>query len=298
MGRAEKLKKIMNLDGIDIFVKVVQAGSFTSAAKQLNMPITTVSGKVAALEKRLGITLLHRTTRKLNLTDSGEVFFKHCEKALDEIKAGESELSQSKSEIEGVLKITASLDVSQTLLPPILRDYLKRYPKVKIELIVTNRQVDLISEGIDLALRVGKLKDSTLMAKKFMEAQACLWASPTYIKKHGSPQHPKQLAEHTFIEFSRTPKKIRLTKNQSVVEVETSGQIIVDDMSTLKSFVLAGDGIGTIPNFICESEEKNGQLVRILPSWTWGSFNLSFVYPPQRFVSAKVRSFIEFATQK
>lgn len=289
----------MNLDGIDVFVKVVQCGSFTQAAQLLNMPITTVSGKVANLEKRLGITLLNRTTRKLHLTENGGVFFKRCVAALDEIKAGENELSTSKSELEGVLKITSSLDVGQFLLPPIMRSFLKEHPKLQIELSLTNRIVDLVGEGVDLAIRIGKLKDSTLIARKFIEAQGCLWASPSYIKKYGQPQQPKQLKEHKFIKFSRVEKNMKLNKNGVTVEIEnTTGQIIVDDMSTLKTFVLAGDGIGLIPDFLCEEEELSGKLVRLMPSWVSGSIELSFVYPPQRFVSPKVRAFIEWAQKK
>ena len=242
----------MNLDGIDVFVKVVQSGSFTQAAKLLSMPITTVSGKVASLEKRLGITLLNRTTRKLHLTENGEAFFKRCVTAMAEIQAGENELSTSKSELEGLLRITSSLDVGQILLPPIMRSFLKEHPKLQIELSLTNRIVDLVGEGIDLAIRIGKLKDSTLIARKFIDAQGCLWASPSYVKKFGQPLQPKQLKEHKFVNFSRVDSKLKLTKNNVVVEVEPTGQIIVDDMSTLKTFVLGGDGIGMIPNFLCE----------------------------------------------
>ena len=285
----------MNLDGIDVFVKVVQSGSFTQAAKLLNMPITTVSGKVANLEKRLGITLLNRTTRKLHLTENGEAFFKRCVTAMAEIQAGENELSTSKSELEGLLRITSSLDVGQILLPPIMRSFLKEHPKLQIELSLTNRVVDLVGEGVDLAIRIGKLKDSTLIARKFIDAQGCLWASPSYVKKYGQPQQPKQLKEHKFVNFSRVGNSIKLTKNNVVVEVESTGQIIVDDMSTLKTFVLGGDGIGMIPNFLCEEEEASGKLVRILPTWISGGISLSFVYPPQRFVSPKVRAFIEWA---
>lgn len=288
----------MNLDGIDVFVKVVQSGSFTQAAKLLNMPITTVSGKVASLEKRLGITLLNRTTRKLHLTENGEAFFKRCVAAMAEIQAGENELSTSKSELEGLLKITSSLDVGQILLPPLMRSFLKEHPKLQIELSLTNRIVDLVGEGVDLAIRIGKLKDSTLIARKFIDAQGCLWASPSYIKKFGQPQQPKQLKEHKFVNFSRVDSKIKLTKNNVVIEVEPIGQIKVDDMSTLKTFVLGGDGIGLIPDFLCEEEEASGKLVRIMPTWTSGMISLSFVYPPQRFVSPKVRAFIEWAQKK
>ena len=179
-----------------------------------------------------------------------------------------------------------------------MRSFLKEHPKLQIELSLTNRVVDLVGEGIDLAIRIGKLKDSTLIARKFIDAQGCLWASASYVKKHGQPQQPKQLKEHKFVRFSRDENKIKLTKNNVTVVIEPTGQIIVDDMSTLKTFVLGGDGVGMIPHFLCEEEEQSGKLIRILPTWTSGTISLSFVYPPQRFVSPKVRAFIEWAQNK
>ena len=288
----------MNLDGIDVFVKVVQVGSFSGAAKLLKMPVTTVSGKVAALEKRLGTTLIHRTTRKLNVTQAGAAFFQRCVKALDEISAGESELENVKTEPEGVLKITTVADIGHTLLPPIISGYLKKYPKMKIELILTSRIVDLVGEGVDLAIRIGKLKDSTMMSKQYRESKGGLWATPAYIKKHGLPSHPRDLKKHNFIKFSAAFNPIKITNGKETIEVIVDGKITVDDMQAVKSFTLQGEGIGMISNFLCENEEASGKLIKILPSWNWASFFLlTFVYPPQRFVSPKVQSFIEWCSK-
>ncbi len=285
----------MNLDGIDVFVKVIQAGSFSGAAKLLKMPVTTVSGKVAALEKRLGTTLIHRTTRKLSLTQSGTAFFHRCVKALDEISAGENEIENVKSEPEGLLKITTVADIGHTLLPSIISGYLKKYPKMKVELILTSRIVDLVSEGVDLAIRIGKLKDSTMMSKQYRESKGCLWATPGYIKKYGMPTHPRELKKHNFIKFENSFNPLKLTNGKEIIEVVLDGRVSVDDMQAAKTFTLQGEGIGLVSNFLCESEEANGKLIRILPAWSWANFSiLTFVYPPQRFVSPKVQSFIEW----
>lgn len=288
----------MNLDGIDVFVKVIQAGSFSGAARLLGMPTTTVSGKVAALEKRLGTTLIHRTTRKLSVTTAGEAFFQRCVKALDEISAGESEIENVKSEPEGLLKITTVADIGHTLLPPIINGYLKKYPKMKIELILTNRLVDLVSEGVDLAIRIGKLKDSTMMSKQFLESRGHLWATPAYLKKYGIPNHPRDLKKHQFIKFSSSFDPIVLTNGKESFDVSPQGRITVDDMQAMKTFTLANEAIGIIPQFLCEKEEASGKLIKILPHWSWAVyFLLTFVYPPQRFVSPKVQSFIEWCSK-
>jgi DNA-binding transcriptional LysR family regulator len=288
----------MNLDGIDVFVKVVQVGSFSGAAKILSMPVTTASGKVAALEKRLGTTLIHRTTRKLNVTQAGEAFFQRCVKALDEIVAGENELDTVKAGPEGLLRITTVADVGNILLPRYIDSYLKKYPKMSVELILTNRVVDLVGEGVDLAIRVGKLKDSTMISKRFLETKGGLVATPGYLKKYGIPLNPRDLKKHQFIKFSSGFSPLTLTNGKEHFELTPTGRIMVDDMQASKAFVLQGEGIGMLPSFLCEQELKNKKLVKITPSWNWNIyFTLSFVYPAQRFVSPKVQSFIEWCSK-
>ncbi len=154
----------MDLDAVEVFVKVVQARSFTRAARELSMPNTTVSSKIARLEKRLGTTLLQRTTRKLHITSARQAYFEHCVQGLDHIRAGECELESKAREPDGTLRITAASDIAHTLSPPIISAFLDRYPKVGVELIITSRFVDLLSEGVDLAVRPGPLKDSSLIS--------------------------------------------------------------------------------------------------------------------------------------
>jgi DNA-binding transcriptional LysR family regulator len=288
-----------NLDGIDVFVKVVQCGSFSGAARILGMPVTTVSGKVASLEKRLGITLIHRTTRKLSVTQAGDAFFKRCVRALEEVEAGKREIATTKSEPEGLLRITTPPDLGYSLLPPIIRTYLRTYPKMRAELLLTNRVVDLVGEGVDLAIRVGTLKDSSLIAKKFLDVQSALWASSSYVKKNGLPRHPKDLIQHDCITFKFTPEVFNLSNGRESLKVSIVPKIIVDDIEALKVFVVGGDGIGMIPSLICKSEVASGKIVRVLPAWELASPNIGvyFVYPPQRFVSPKIQSFIEMANR-
>ena len=285
----------MSLDGIEVFVKVVQVGSFSGAAKLLGMPTTTLSGKIQALERRLGTTLIHRTTRKLSVTEAGSAYYQRCQKALEEIKAGENELANVKHELEGTLKITTVPDLGHSFLPYYVKGYLEAHPKMNIELVLTNRVVDLVAEGVDLAFRLGNLKDSSLIARRFTELKGSLWATPAYIKKYGIPNHPKDLKKHPFVKFSSAFNPLILTNGKDEYEVYPIGNISVDDMQSAKSFTLESMGMGLIPDYLCIQEEKNKKLIKILPKWTWKAFvTVNFVYPPQRFISPKTQSFIEW----
>src|SRR5688572_24464247 len=284
----------MDLNAIAVFVKVVQAGSFSRAARLLGMPNTTVSAKVARLEKHLGVTLIQRTTRKLNVTPQGRAYFDHCVNGLEELAAGESLLTSASGEPTGLLRITAPVDVGHHVLPRIVREYLRAHPKVRVELLITNRRVDLVAEGVDLAIRAGELKDSTLVARPFITYQGGLWASCTYVASRGEPKTPDELARHDGLFFSRLPREaLRLASGRKKAEVPLSWRIAADDLETLRAFVLQGDGIGAMPDYLVR--DHAGEVVRILPDWSWTRAALSFVYPGRRFVPPAVRSFIDAA---
>ena len=289
----------MSLEGIDVFVKVIQTGSFTKAAKALKKPITSVSDKVAQLEKRLGVTLIHRTTRQLKLTSVGEAYYDKCVKALEEFESAESELQVSKVDPQGRLRMTMSVDVGHSVTPQLVNRYLHKYPNVKVELIVTNRMVDLVGEGVDLAIRIGKLSDSTHKVRKFLETTASFWATPEFIKKNGLPQNPKQLEKLHYIFFPfQKGGVVDVSRGKEKLKLNLQSRLQADDLETIKQIVLESMGFGLLPNFICEREEKSGRLVRILPEWTWGKIALSFVYPDQKFVSQNVKAFIDLALQE
>lgn len=286
----------MSLEGIDIFVKVIQLGSFTKAAKALGRPTTTVSDKVAQLEKRLGVTLIHRTTRQLKLTPAGEMYFKKCEQALRDFEGAEQDLSSVKSEPQGRLRISVAVDVGHTIAPGLISRFVTKYPKVNVELNVTNKMVDLLAEGIDLAIRVGDVKDSTFRARKFLETTASFFASPELIKKIGPAHTPKHLEKFPYIKFFLdTGAGAELQRGKEKIKLNLKHKIMVDDLETIKKLVVNAQGIGLIPNYICEKEVQNGTLVRLLPEWTRGKIVLSFVYPPTRYVSPNVKAFIDLA---
>ncbi|WP_413613256.1 LysR family transcriptional regulator [Bdellovibrio sp. HCB-110] len=288
----------MDLNEVAIFVKVVQVGSFHQAAKLLDMPNSTVSAKVSALEKRLGVTLLHRTTRKLQVTQAGQAFYARSLHAIQELQGAEEEVTSNQGEPQGTLRLTAPTALGSTLLPEVVSLCMKKHPKIHIELIFADRMVDLITEGVDLAIRAGELSDSSLVAKKLGVGYFAPFASAAYLKAHGTPTHPKELREHTCLQFAPLGKEKweLVNKAKSKVTVPMPGKLIADDLNVIKDLVLSGEGIALLPTFICESETKRSKVVRILPEWRSDVRPISFVYPPQKFVNPKLKAFIEIAT--
>lgn len=288
----------MNLDDIAVFVRVVESGSFSAAARRLGMPKATVSARVARLEKRLGLTLIQRTTRKLRITDAGEQYFRHCAEAIREVELAEAELQSTSGKPSGVLKVTAPVDVGHTLLPRIVNAYAAKYSDISVELLITNRVVDLVGEGIDLAIRPSQvLKDSTLIAQRFFELGSNLWASPRYLEQVGALTHPRDLQAATILGFLPL-SSIVLTNGKADVQVPMTGRIRADDFETVKALVLLGEGIAWLPNFLAEEAARAGTLVAALPQWRpkeKGAFY--FVYVGRKYGLPKVQAFIETALE-
>jgi DNA-binding transcriptional LysR family regulator len=285
----------MDLDAIAVFVKVVQAGSFSRAARLLGMPNTTVSAKVARLEKDLGVTLIRRTTRRLYVTPAGQAFFARSVRGLAEIETARAEISSARIEPCGLLRISVAGDVAHSLLPPLITRFVREYPEVRVDMIVTNRAVDLVGEGVDLAIRAGELKDSTLVVRKFLPITGGLWASAAYLTQRGRPRTPSDLEKHDCLVFARFDlRSLTLTDAGHSVEVSLKGRIVVDDLETLRELAALGNGIAPLPDFLA-GKGDGAKLERVLPRWTWTRGALSFVYPSQPFVPANVRAFIDLA---
>jgi DNA-binding transcriptional LysR family regulator len=262
------------------------------------MPNSTVSAKVAALEKRLGVTLLQRTTRRLHLTEPGAGYFRRCLQALEGLQAAESELESERSETKGVLRLTAPVELGRSALPPVLDVLMKRHPAIEIDLIITNRLVDLVAENIDVAVRAGPLKDSGLIAKRFVLGQFGLWASPSYLKDNSVPRNPDELKEHSCLQFAPfTGRKLQLTNGRERAQIALAGRITADDFEALRALAVLGWGIALLPSFLCAEEVKERKLVSVLPNWRGDSVTISVVYPAQRFVSPKIRAFITAAEE-
>lgn len=286
------------LDGIDVFVEVADAKSFTGAAKRLGMPTTTVSAKIARLEDRLGATLLRRTTRKISLTEAGERYYADCAPALKAVERAEASLRNDISEPSGTLRMTAPPDIAQMVLGPVLDVYLERYPEVEPELRVTNSFADLIADKIDLAVRVGQLEDSSLVVRKLTTGRLSMWAAPAYIADHGLPESPEDLDQHRMIWLHTRQKSIDLSHPQGGrISLTSKGWLDVDDLQTLRHYVQSGLGIGLLPRFDIPGCPAFADLTQVLPGYETDAFSAVFAYPRQNFVPVTVRSFIDTALE-
>jgi DNA-binding transcriptional LysR family regulator len=282
----------MRIDEISVFVQVLEAGSFTGAARKLQMPTTTVSAKVAALERRLGVTLIQRTTRKLRVTPAGQAYFERCRAGLREIETAEAELVAETGGMSGLLKLTAAFDTAQSLLPPIIGAFREAFPNVSVELVVTNRVVDLVAEGIDLAIRVGPLQDSSLVTRSFVAGPSGLFASQGYLDRRGVPASLEDLSDHDLIGFTKSwARPLPMLMDDRKVSIDMSGALACDDLLTVRTFVAMGLGIGFLPGYLADQMG----LVRVLPALRSPLTGLYFAYPAQKFVPARVREFIAFA---
>jgi DNA-binding transcriptional LysR family regulator len=281
----------MDLNRVAAFVRVVLDGSFTSAAQTLGLPKSSISRSVAQLEQDLGIRLLHRTTRQLHLTDAGAAFYERVSRALGDIDEARTAASDTQREPSGAVRVTAPVDLGLWVLAPMVARFVRKHPKIRVEVALTGRVVDLMAEGFDLAVRAGPLRDSSLIARRIGELQSAPYASPKYLARRGAPASVADLAEHDCVLFRSTSGKATWelsNEGGQAASVVVSGNVATDDLSFVRRAVLAGAGIGLLPSFLCGRAELAGRLVRVLPAWVLNGAVLHLAYPSARFVPQRV----------
>ena len=289
----------MDLNESAVFVKVVEAGGFSAAARLLGLPTSTVSTRIARLEKRLGVTLLQRTTRRLHLTDSGSLYYRHAAAGLGHMLDAEAAVMASVGEPQGLLRVTAPADIGDGILSAIVRQLCRNHPKVGVDMVLTNRYVDLVAEAVDVAIRTGHLKDSTLIAKNVGTACWAPFASPDYLASAPPPASPPALRQHNCLQFSPLGKESwTLSDSTGSVTVPMAGQVMVNDVRVVHAMTLAGQGIALLPIHLCREECADGRLLRVLPEWRARADPLYIVYPGQRFIPPKLRAFVDCAGQE
>jgi DNA-binding transcriptional LysR family regulator len=288
----------MDLNEIAVFARVVQDGSFTTAAASLGMPKSTVSRKVSDLEERLKSRLLQRTTRKLSLTDVGRTYYEYCARIVGEIEDAERAVSSLQEAPRGLLRVTAPVNVA--FLGPIVADYLKRYPEVRLELFCTGRSVDLVEERFDLGIRAGALADSTLIARSLGSVKWFLVATPAYLKKRRRPRLPADLQQHDCFIFGAglAGAGVELDNGGQSAHVALSPRMLVSDMDVLRASVNADLGIGLLPAFLCVEDLRARRLERVLGKWNAPPTPVHVVYPSTRHVSPKVKSFVDHLQER
>ncbi|MFQ6333884.1 LysR family transcriptional regulator [Methylophilus sp. 3sh_L] len=286
----------MDFNEAAVFVRVVQAGSFSAAARQLGLPTSTVSTRVARLEQRLGVTLLQRTTRRLHLTEAGSLYFEHASTGLGYLMEAEAALDEARQQPQGTLKMTAPADLGDALFGHLLAETQQRYPALSLELWLTERYVDLVAEGVDVAIRMGELRDSSLIAKSLGTIQWALFASPTYLQQAKPMTSPVELAKHPCVQFTPMGRHHwDLQRGMNDIRVPLPGRLLVNNIGVVKTMAENGQGVALLPTFICQSSVQQGGLQRILPEWRGQADAVHLVYPKQRFMPPKLRGFIDLS---
>jgi DNA-binding transcriptional LysR family regulator len=291
---------MIDLNSLAIFAKVVETRSFSEAARRLKMPISTVSRRVAELEDQLGVGLLERSTRNLRPTDVGAEVFEHAQRSAEISEAVDSIVSNQSSTVSGILRLSAPPSISDTLLVPLVSAFQASYPDVRVQILVTDRFVDHIAEGVDLVFRLGPLRDSSLVARKLLTYRHQLVASPEYIERVEPPETPQDLLQHRLLGFSFWRPENSWTfidGNGNTETVSFLPFLAMNEFAGLASALLAGAGIGVLPPVVQPHLIRDGRLVELMPGWRFRTFDLSMVHLGNRHVSRPVRVFKEFAAQ-
>lgn len=281
----------LDLNLVVTFAKVVELGSFTAAAVALNAPKSSVSRAVTRLEDALGVRLLQRTTRKLGLTPAGDRYLTEVRGPLARLGEASSDVTELGHEPRGLVRLSLAPELGDGLISPLLVPFVHRYPNIQIDLIVTNRRVNLIQDGIDLAVRAGKLDDSTLVARKVAVSEVGLFAAPRYLQTRGRPRRMADLARHTCVLHRSSAAGLmpwRLSGPRGIEQASPVGPITADDLGVVLLMTVAGLGIALLPEMLVHSQLQHGQLVRVLPDHSMKGTALYLVSPPLRHVPTRV----------
>jgi DNA-binding transcriptional LysR family regulator len=290
---------MVDLNDIVVFVRVVEAGSFTAAARLLGMPKTTVSRRIASLEREVGVRLVQRTTRSLNMTDAGRLYYEQSSQALRTIEDANLRLAETRAEPSGTIRISAPVGFGAHYLTSAVFDFLAAFPKTQVELHLTDDKLNLVENRIDLAFRTGILPDSTLTARKLGSTHRILCGSPDYLARHGEPQAAADLARHHCVIAGPSTGSAHwvLDGPRGQETVSVSGRFAANEMQAVIAAAIAGYGIAQLPYQVAEALVRNGRLRRVLGDYTTPVGGVYAVYPTSRHVSPLVKAFIELTAK-
>ena len=283
-----------------MFSAVVDASSFVAAADSLGMSKAAVSRYVSELEQRLGVRLMHRTTRKLSLTPEGEVFLARCRDILASIESSEAEISTRSVTASGLLKVSVPVSFGIRHLAPLWSEFLSDHPQVTLDVQLADRVIDLVDEGFDLAVRIARLPDSSLISRQLTSTRLVLCAAPSYLKRRGTPAHPSELAQHDVLGYSLMAMgdQWQFTGPEGPVCVKVRPRMWTNNGDSCVAAALQGSGIQLQPTFLIDEELASGQLVEILPQFRSVELGIYAIYPSRKFVLPKVRAMVEFLANK
>ncbi|MCM2306446.1 MAG: LysR family transcriptional regulator [Sulfuritalea sp.] len=285
---------------IEVLVAVVRSGSFVGAAEVLGVSKAAVSRHVGELEARLGVRLLQRTTRRLSLTEAGQIFHARSKDILDSVSESEDEISTQTGTASGQLRISAPVTFGVRHLAPLWGEFRRRHPRVTLDITLADRVVDLIEEGYDLAIRIGRLSSSTLVSRRLAITRMVLCAAPDYLATHGTPRHPHELADHEILAYSYWSDKDewRFDGPDGAVSVRTQPCLSSNSGDTCRAAALAGQGVILQPSFVVDTDLAAGTLVELMPEYRAVELGIYAVYPTRKHVPAKVRALLDFLGEK
>ena len=288
------------LENMQLFIKVVELGSITKTADQLNIAKSAVSRRLNELEHSLGVTLLQRTTRKSHLTEAGQLYYNRSKQLVSEFEQLNNQLTQQKQNLTGTLKVAVPLTFGVMHLMPAIELFIREHPALKLDIHFSDRKVDIIEEGFDLAFRIGELQDSSFKARKLMTIKHILCASPDYLSQYGSPRSIEQLQQHKLLKYSDIANA-----GFSIVSPDGTKQIVnmearynANNGDFLKYMALTGHGVTLIPDFIIWQELTSGQLISLLNDHQFGTLQAYALFPNSQFLPNKVRMLIDFLVDK
>lgn len=292
-----------NLAGMAVFARVAEAKSFSEAARRLGVSKSAVSKQVANLERSLKARLLNRTTRRLSLTEVGAAFYEHCARMLAEAEAAELAVSRLYAEPRGMLRVTSPAAFGHLHVAPAIPDFIARYPDVSVQIVMNDRTVDLVEEGYDVAIRMTRDKAPNVVARRLAPVRWAVCAAPAYLKKHGAPRTPQDLARHNclFYSFLESSAEWRFSSDAGEMAVRVAGNFTVNNSEALREGVLQGLGIALLPTFTVGGDLREKRLRQVLadyrPHGTFGD-EVYAVYLPTRYLSPKVRAFVDFFVER
>ena len=279
-----------------MFVRVVETGSFSAVAKEMNSTQPTISKNIAELESWLGAKLLNRSTRSLRLTETGTNYYERCVAIIQDVEEAEQVVGQLQTLPKGLVRVSTVVAFGRLHIVPRLSGFFKKYPDIKVDVRLNDRIVDLVEEGVDVAIRMGKLADSTLIAKKLCFSPMVTVASPAYLKSNGIPQHPRELRDHDYITYTAgtTRREIEFQDQGEPFFVRAEGSLSSNNSEAIRSALLCGIGITKTPRWLVGDAIANGDLVCVLERYQPAPINVYAVYPPGRHLPSKVRCFIDY----
>jgi DNA-binding transcriptional LysR family regulator len=288
------------LEAMEVFVRIVQAGSFSAVAREMGTTQPTISKQITALETHLGTRLLNRSTRNLSLTEAGTAYYERCKRILEDVKAAEGALGRLQSSLTGVLHVNGAIAMGQIFLTPLVLDFQRMYPELTIELTLNDRYIDLVEEGVDVAVRLGRLADSNLIARPLGQARRVLVATREYLDRFGTPRVPGDLSRHNCLLYAylSSGNEWWFRGPQGELRVQAHGNFKANNGHAIREALLSGAGVALMPDWLVHAEIESGELVALLPEFAPAPLEVNAVYPSGRHVSTKLRTFLDFLQER